>query len=267
VSVLERRGAGPAERGTPLAPPSPANVAWPSTSPEILVVGGPRGWRAALAIALQARFIVTTASTAAEGLHRLTAFKPDLVILDASLPDLKSVMFLRALRAHRPECRVIVLTESEESSALSELLDLRVDGLFPRSHHLDVLFHRIDTLLGMPPAATRQSARRGPGRQVAEVIRYVAANCGDHLRVQAVARAVGLSMAQLAYLFRRETGMTVKEYATRVRIEVIKRLLAETDDKLDVIAAQLGFCDAPHLSRVFRRVCGYPPGEYRRQAG
>jgi two-component system response regulator YesN len=93
----------------------------------------------------------------------------------------------------------------------------------------------------------------------------MAAHSGNHLTVQGVARAVGLSRTQLAYLFRRETGMTVKEYATRVRVEIIKRLLSETDDNLDLIAEQLGFCDAGHLSRVFRRVCGCPPGEYRRQ--
>jgi YesN/AraC family two-component response regulator len=233
---------------------------------KILMLGGPRGMQAVLAVTLGDRFVVTTASTASDGLHRLTTSRPDLVILDASLPDLKSVTFLRALRAHYPECRVIVLTESEESGALRELLDLRVDGVFSRSQHVDVLVHRIDTLLGMPAAAAQQPARRGPGRQLGEIIRYVAGNFGDHLRVHGVARAVGLSTAQLAYLFRRETGMTVKEYATRIRVEVVKRLLEETDDKLEVIAEQLGFCDASHLSRVFRRVSGCSPGEYRRQA-
>jgi AraC-like DNA-binding protein len=94
----------------------------------------------------------------------------------------------------------------------------------------------------------------------------MAANYGDPLTVEGIARAIGLSRPQLAYLFRRETGMTVKEYGTQVRIEIIKRLLAETDDKLEVIAEQLGFCDAAHLSRVFRRACGCPPGEYRRQS-
>jgi len=93
----------------------------------------------------------------------------------------------------------------------------------------------------------------------------MAASSGNGLTVQGIARAVGLSSAQLAYLFRREIGMTIKDYATRVRVEIIKRLLADTDDKLDSIAEQLGFCDAAHLSRVFRRICGCPPGEYRRQ--
>ena len=235
-------------------------------APRILVVGGILRMQAALAVTLRKHFVVTTTSTASEGLHRLTGSRPDLVILDSCLPDLKSATFLRALRAHRPNCRVIILAEGEENDALRELLDLRVDGIFPRSDHLDVLLRRINRLLRKRRAGARQPARQGLDRHVGEVIRHMAASSGNGLTVQGVARAVGLSSAQLAYLFRRETGMSVKEYATRIRVEIIKRLLAETDDKLDIIAEQLGFCDAPHLSRVFRRICGCPPGEYRRQS-
>jgi len=235
-------------------------------APRILVVGGILRMQAALAVTLRKHFVVTTTSTASEGLHRLTGSRPDLVILDSCLPDLKSATFLRALRAHRPNCRVIILAEGEENDALRELLDLRVDGIFPRSDHLDVLLRRINRLLRKRRAGARQPARQGLDRHVGEVIRHMATSSGNGLTVQGVARAVGLSSAQLAYLFRRETGMSVKEYATRIRVEIIKRLLAETDDKLDIIAEQLGFCDAPHLSRVFRRICGCPPGEYRRQS-
>ncbi|TMH98421.1 MAG: helix-turn-helix domain-containing protein [Betaproteobacteria bacterium] len=235
-------------------------------APRILVVGGILRMQAALAVTLRKHFVVTTTSTASEGLHRLTGSRPDLVILDSCLPDLKSATFLRALRAHRPNCRVIILAEGEENDALRELLDLRVDGIFPRSDHLDVLLRRINGLLRKRRAGARQPARQGLDRHVGEVIRHMAASSANGLTVQGIARAVGLSSAQLPYLFRREIGMSVKEYATRVRVEIIKRLLAETDDKLDIIAEQLGFCDAPHLSRVFRRICGCPPGEYRRQS-
>ena len=235
-------------------------------APRILVVGGILRMQAALAVTLRKHFVVTTTSTASEGLHRLTGSRPDLVILDSCLPDLKSATFLRALRAHRPNCRVIILAEGEENDALRELLDLRVDGIFPRSDHLDVLLRRINRLLRKRRAGARQPARQGLDRHVGEVIRHMAASSGNGLTVQGIARAVGLSSAQLAYLFRREIGMTIKDYATRVRVEIIKRLLADTDDKLDSIAEQLGFCDAAHLSRVFRRICGCPPGEYRRQS-
>src|SRR5439155_14370744 len=106
-------------------------------APRILVVGGILRMQAALAVTLRKHFVVTTTSTASEGLHRLTGSRPDLVILDSCLPDLKSATFLRALRAHRPNCRGIILPDDEEINALRELLKLRVDRIFPLSDHLN----------------------------------------------------------------------------------------------------------------------------------
>lgn len=231
----------------------------PAALEQLLMVGGPRAMRAALAVALHGRFIVTTASTAVDGLHRLAASQAALVILDVDLPDFGSATFLRALRAHRPDCPVIAIVDAADSTTLRDLMDFRID-IVPRSLPLDVLFGRIDALLGGRPAGSWRLASR-----VGEVIKYVAKHCGGHLAATAIANALGLSTAHLAYLFQLETGITIKEYATKVRIEFAKDLLVETDGNLEVIAAQTGFCDASHLSRVFQRVCGYPPGQYRRQ--
>jgi AraC-like DNA-binding protein len=232
----------------------------PAALEQLLMVGGPRAMRAALTVALQGRFIVTTASTAVHGLHLLAASRSALVILDVDLPDFTSATFMRALRAHRPHCPVIAIVDAEESTTLHDLMDFRVDIVL-RSLPLDVLFGRIDALLGGRPAGSRHLASR-----VSEVIKHVANHCGGHLVAAAIAKTLGLSTAHLAYLFRLETGMTIRDYVTKVRIEVAKHLLDETDEKLEGIAAKAGFCDASHLSRVFQRVCGYPPGQYRRQA-
>jgi AraC-like DNA-binding protein len=58
--------------------------------------------------------------------------------------------------------------------------------------------------------------------------------------------------------------MTVKEYVTRLRIEVAKQLLYDRAQTLERIAEKVGFSDASHLSRVFRRYVGYRPGTFRR---
>ena len=66
-------------------------------APRILVVGGILRMQAALAVTLRNRFVVTTTSTASEGLHRLTESPPDLVILLALGED--DDLAIRAMRA------------------------------------------------------------------------------------------------------------------------------------------------------------------------
>jgi transcriptional regulator GlxA family with amidase domain len=67
----------------------------------------------------------------------------------------------------------------------------------------------------------------------------------------------------LTHGFSLDLNMPAKEYLSRVRIELVKRLLVRSAVKLDVIAGQLGFTDAAHLSRVFRLRTGESPGRFR----
>jgi AraC-like DNA-binding protein len=101
---------------------------------------------------------------------------------------------------------------------------------------------------------------------VSDFIARVAAYVGTHyahVKVERLASAMGLSPDRLARVFRDETTMATKEFVTRVRIEVARALLRETRDSVEAIAERVGLCDAPHLTRLFRRHTGGTPGAYR----
>jgi AraC-like DNA-binding protein len=59
--------------------------------------------------------------------------------------------------------------------------------------------------------------------------------------------------------------MSVKEYALRLKVELAKRLLLSSHSTLEELAERCGFCDASHLSRVFRQYAGCGPGEFRQR--
>ncbi len=68
----------------------------------------------------------------------------------------------------------------------------------------------------------------------------------------------------LAQTFKGERGEAVSVYANRVRVREACRLLANTDDRIDKIAVAVGFSDDKYFMRVFRRMMGVTPSEYRR---
>ncbi len=78
-----------------------------------------------------------------------------------------------------------------------------------------------------------------------------------------VARAVSLSPAHLARLTRRLTGRTVNDWITERRMVEARRLLIETDEKIEQVARQAGFGDPSHFRRQFGRIHGAPPGAWR----
>lgn len=103
-------------------------------------------------------------------------------------------------------------------------------------------------------------------RVTSAVVQHVASHYAT-ATVESIARAVSAAPGHLSEVFRADTGIGLKGYLLRVRVEVAGYLLRETREKQDTVAQRVGFCDAAHLSRWFRRVVGRTPGDYRSSEG
>lgn len=90
----------------------------------------------------------------------------------------------------------------------------------------------------------------------------------DHFReaisLIEVARAVERSSAYLTDVMRRETGRTVLEWIIERRLTEARRLLLETEDRVEDIAQVLGYSDTTYFARQFRQRNGITPQAWRR---
>lgn len=87
---------------------------------------------------------------------------------------------------------------------------------------------------------------------------------GDEIAVADLCRALGVSRRRLFDAFRADGG--VQTYVMGRRLNRARAALAEIEraEPIGNIAHRLGFSDAPHLSRAFRRRYGMTPSDYRR---
>jgi len=83
------------------------------------------------------------------------------------------------------------------------------------------------------------------------------------------AAAVGLSQSHLRALFEKWLGESPKQFHTRCRINQARRLLSEQRLPVFEVAYHVGFTDAHHFSRVFKKMTGVAPSHYKvnRQIG
>ena len=65
--------------------------------------------------------------------------------------------------------------------------------------------------------------------------------------------------------FAETVGSTPRRYLEERRIEHAARALVETEQTIAQIAQSVGYSDPYHFSRVFKRVMGMPPKQYRAQ--
>jgi AraC family transcriptional regulator len=77
-----------------------------------------------------------------------------------------------------------------------------------------------------------------------------------------LARDAGVHPVHLASVFRRAFGCSVGEYLRRLRLRDVCEAILRDADALGRIALDAGFADQSHMSRVFRRHMGMPPGAY-----
>lgn len=113
----------------------------------------------------------------------------------------------------------------------------------------------------------RDRSLLGERREVTEAKRYLQQHFREAITLEDTARRVNLSPAYFSTIFHRETGMNYTEYLQCLRVDEAKRLLETTDLGISRIASALGYHSLTHFNRVFRKLGGCAPSQYRKRQG
>jgi AraC family transcriptional regulator len=79
-----------------------------------------------------------------------------------------------------------------------------------------------------------------------------------------VAEAAGLSIHHFGRVFREAMQQSPMGYLRQIRIEHAKNLMRDTRLRVSEVAHEAGFVDPLHFSRVFRKIAGQSPSEFRK---
>lgn len=92
---------------------------------------------------------------------------------------------------------------------------------------------------------------------------YVRAQHTEDLSLGQVAQAVHVSPFHLCKLFRKSAGMTFTEFVSRTRTEKAKELLLNPQLRISEIVYEVGFQSLTHFNRIFKKLVGESPTQYR----
>jgi AraC-like DNA-binding protein/ligand-binding sensor protein len=104
-----------------------------------------------------------------------------------------------------------------------------------------------------PPAITRAK-------------QFISTHQADDLSLADVAHSVNTSTFYFCKMFKKATGLNFTDYLGRVRVEKAKNLLLNPNLRISEIAYDSGFQSLTHFNRIFRRLTGQSPTEYRNHA-
>lgn len=94
---------------------------------------------------------------------------------------------------------------------------------------------------------------------------FIKANQTEDISLGDVAKAVNTSTFYFCKMFKKATGLNFTDYLSRVRIEKAKNLLLNPNLRISEIAYEVGFQSLTHFNRVFRKLVGQSPTEYRQK--
>ena len=178
-----------------------------------------------------------------------------------------------AAGAHRATARAwrgLQFAGDARDRAADRLLALADDAASP----LDRLAGLLAVLDGLADADARPLsgeafARRPPvvDARLADVLRYVERNLTGGVSASAAAGVACLTPAAFSRFFRRATGRTFVAHVHDARVALACRRLLETDDAVTAVALASGFDNLSNFNRVFRRLRGRSPRDFRRAFG
>jgi AraC-like DNA-binding protein len=94
---------------------------------------------------------------------------------------------------------------------------------------------------------------------------FILEHQAENLSLGQVARAVNTSTFYFCKVFKKSTGINFTDYVSRVRIEKAKNLALNPNLRISEIAFEVGFQSLTHFNRVFKKITGQSPTEYRAQ--
>ena len=98
-------------------------------------------------------------------------------------------------------------------------------------------------------------------------IQYIQRHISKKINISDIASDLSLSRGYLSSTFRAETGQTLSGYIQKAKINEAKRLLKDSSMSLASISHDLGFSSQAYFSRVFKKITGQTPKEFRNDPG
>jgi transcriptional regulator GlxA family with amidase domain len=100
-------------------------------------------------------------------------------------------------------------------------------------------------------------------RSMKTVIEYIRANSTANISLPVLARIAGVTPHHFSALFRKTTGLSAHQYILRERIERSKLYLRDEELSVKDVSRLTGFRTQGHFTKVFRKLAGGTPSEFR----
>lgn len=200
----------------------------------------------------------------------------NVAILDISMPGMTGLEVAESIRKSRSKCGIIFLTAFDEFNYAKKAIEVRaLDYLLkPVSDEelisaIEEAFSICDNSEGDRYAGESDDNRAfdleedKPGDLVRKAKNYIDTHYMEDISLQDVADVIGYSDVYFCKLFKQNFGKSFIIYLNELRIDKAKEMLANPSINVKDVSGRAGYRDPNYFTRVFKRMTGTTPTDYR----
>ncbi|NRD77923.1 response regulator [Bacillus sp. BRMEA1] len=148
---------------------------------------------------------------------------------------------------------------------VSEDLDSRIDIFFDEkgTFQLEAYKYRIKREITHFLKRIKRTSEQNHSNSIYEIEKYLQANFDRDVKLQEISQHFYLSREYISRRFKQEFNVNISDYIVNIRIETAKSLLKNSHLKIYEIANMIGYQDDKYFRKVFKKVEGFTPNEYR----
>lgn len=213
-----------------------------------------------------------------EALEVFEAEQPQILILDIRMPGMSGLEAAEQIRKKSRDAVIIFLTAFDDFSYAKKAFSVRALDYLLKPCDESELFSVVEEAVRIVKereekqavqalsGAEDQTEQFGDSEELRrqEWIRsFIESNYMRDLSIQEVSGRMGYSEVYFCKLFKQYFGVSFVSYLTDYRIRKACAFLKETDQSVRRIGCMVGYEDSNYFTKVFRRITGKTPTEYR----
>lgn len=202
-----------------------------------------------------------------QALELILKYRPDIMLLDVQMPLKNGIEVMQEADRAGVLPLTIILSGFDEFKYAQQALRYGAKDYLLKpvraSELLNTLNQAADAQFGKEQVSAGVEQGTETNRFVKAAQDYIAEHYTENLSLAEVAEKVGISGGYLSTMFRQNLHCGFVDYLNQVRIERACTYMAQNYLKTYEVAYKVGFNDEKYFSKVFKKIKGVSPKEYR----
>lgn len=216
--------------------------------------------------------ICGAADNVRDAIEAIERLQPDLVISDIRMPELSGLELIEYLDENFPAIEVILISGYADFEYAKKAISFSCKGYLLKpideaelisvlqkvksSIKRNSLLLDVEEIHGDPFLSSDQLT--------GDMIRFIQQNFDSTLSLRTLSDKFQMSESHISNLIKKNSGKSFIEHLTNFRIQKAKELLRDTNQSVDAIASEVGYFDYAYFSKVYKKITGVTPAQYRK---